>query len=80
MNWHDHIHSTPSILSGKPVIRGTRLSVDFVFGLLAAGWSEHKILENYPQVSREALQALFAFAAECAREETVYRFGGPAVS
>ena len=65
MNWHDHIDSSPTILSGKPVVRGTRLSVDFLFRLLAAGWTEDQVIENYPQVSREALQALFAFAAEC---------------
>jgi len=59
MNWHDHIHSSPAILSGKPVVRGTRLSVDFLLRLLAAGWTEAQLLENYPQVSREALQALF---------------------
>ena len=80
MNWHDHIHSSPGILSGKPVVRGTRLSVDFLLHLLAAGWTETQLLENYPQVSREALQALFAFAAECAREESVRRFAGPAMS
>lgn len=53
--------------------------MDFLLKLLAAGWTDDQVLENYPQVSREALQALFAFAAECAREETVHRFG-PSVS
>ncbi|MCY3818722.1 MAG: DUF433 domain-containing protein [Gammaproteobacteria bacterium] len=80
MNWHDHIHSSPAILSGKPVVRGTRLSVDFLLRLLAKGWTEAQLLENYPQVSREALKALFAFAAECTREESVRRFAGPAMS
>ena len=69
MDWHDHIHSDPAVLGGKPVMRGTRLSVDF---LLANGWSLGEVLENYPQLSREALCALFAFAAECARDEQVY--------
>ena len=58
MRWHDHIHSDPSILLGKPVIRGTRLSVEFLLGLLAEGWTEHDILESYPQLSREALRAV----------------------
>ena len=62
MNWHDHIHSDSSILAGKPVIRGTRLSVAFLLGLLAEGWTEQDILENYPQLSGEALRATFAFA------------------
>lgn len=62
MSWHDHIHSDSSILAGKPVIRGTRLSVAFLLGLLAEGWTEQHILENYPQLSGEALRATFAFA------------------
>ena len=58
MRWHDHIHSDPSVLLGKPVIRGTRLSVEFLRGLLAEGWTEQDILESYPQLSREALRAV----------------------
>jgi uncharacterized protein (DUF433 family) len=72
MNWHDYIHSDPAILVGKPLIRGTRLSVDFLLGLFAEGWTEQRILENYPQLSHAALQALFAFAAECIRDEAIY--------
>ena len=48
----------PAILSGKPVIRGTRLSVDFVIGLMAEGWSEAEILRNYPGLTREDLAVL----------------------
>ena len=72
MSWHDYIHSDSSILAGKPVVRGTRLSVAFLLGLLAEGWTEQEILENYPQLSREALRAVFAFALECTRDELVY--------
>ena len=60
MRWHDYIHSDSSILAGKPVIRGTRLSVAFLLGLLAEGWTEQEVLENYPQLSQEVLQAVFA--------------------
>ena len=76
MNWHEYIHSDASILVGKPIIRGTRLSVDFLLGLMAEGWTEKQILENYPQLCTEALQAMFAFAAECTRDERVYEIGG----
>ena len=75
MEWHDYIHSDQSVLSGKPVVRGTRLSVEFLLGLLAEGWTEQKILESYPQISREALQAVFAFAAECMRDELIFAVG-----
>ncbi|CAN5700611.1 hypothetical protein BH23CHL2_BH23CHL2_10000 [soil metagenome] len=48
MDWHERIHSNPKILSGKPVVRGTRLSVELLLGLLAAGWTDEQILESYP--------------------------------
>lgn len=73
MNWHDHIHVDSAVLAGKPVIRGTRLSVDFLLGLLAENWSESQILENYPQLTHESLQAVFAFAAESMGEETFWQ-------
>ena len=64
MNWQERIHSDPEILLGKPVVKGTRLSVDFILGLFAAGWTEEQVLENYPHLTREDLRAVFAFAAE----------------
>ena len=78
MNWHEYIHGDPSVLVGKPVIRGTRLSVEFLLGLMAEGWTEKQILDSYPQLCPEALQAMFAFAAECTRDELVYGIGGAA--
>ncbi|MCB2263791.1 MAG: DUF433 domain-containing protein [Candidatus Thiosymbion ectosymbiont of Robbea hypermnestra] len=72
MNWHDHIHTDPAVLLGKPIVKGTRLSVDFLLGLLAEGWSEAQILEHYPQLTHESLQAVFAFTAEVMREEMIY--------
>ena len=72
MDWRRYIHSDPEILLGKPVVRGTRLSVDFILGLFAAGWTEEQVLENYPSLTPEALRAVFAFAAECMREEAMY--------
>ena len=75
MSWHEYIHSDPSVLAGKPVIRGTRRSVEFLPGLLSEGRTGRQILENYRQLSREALSALFAFAAECTRDEFVRPLG-----
>lgn len=51
MTWRDHIHSDPEIPGGKPVVRGTRLAVEFLLGLLAGGWSSEQILDNYPQLT-----------------------------
>jgi len=71
MSWHEYVHSHSSVLAGKPVIRGTRLSVEFLLGLLSEGWTGQQSLDNYPRLSHEALRALFAFAAECTRDEFV---------
>ncbi|MGB3944636.1 MAG: DUF433 domain-containing protein [Methanothrix sp.] len=57
MIWQDRIVVDPEILAGKPVIRGTRLAVEFVIGLLAQGWSEAEVLRNYPGLTSEDVQA-----------------------
>jgi uncharacterized protein (DUF433 family) len=72
MNWREYIHSDPDILVGKPVVKGTRIGVAFILDLLAEGWTEKQILENYPSLTRDSLKAVFAFAAECMREEALY--------
>ena len=72
MDWREYIHSDPKILLGKPVVKGTRLSVEFLLGLFAVGWTEQQVLENYPSLTAESLRAVFAFAAECMREESLY--------
>ncbi|HEX8691670.1 MAG TPA: DUF433 domain-containing protein [Longimicrobium sp.] len=64
MHWREYIHSDPAVLTGKAVVRGTRLSVEFVLGLFAAGWTHAQVLESYPQLTPEALRAVFAYAAE----------------
>ena len=72
IDWNDYIHSDPEILLGKPVVKGTRLSVEFILGLFAEGWTEQQIIENYPTLSKESLTAVFAFTTECMREEFFY--------
>lgn len=72
VDWRQHIHSDPAVLLGKPVVKGTRLAVDFLLGLLAAGWSEQQLLENYPTLTREGLRAVYAFASEYLKEEALY--------
>ncbi len=72
MIWQEHIRSDPEILGGKPVVRGTRLAVHFLLGLLAEGWSAEEILDNYPQLTPDALRAVFAYASEALHDETCY--------
>jgi uncharacterized protein (DUF433 family) len=71
MTWTDFISADPNVLGGKPVIRGTRLAVDFVLALLAEGWSREQLRASYPQVTDESLRAVFAYAAEVLHEQTV---------
>jgi uncharacterized protein (DUF433 family) len=72
MNWREYIHSDPGVLAGKPVVRGTRLAADFLLGLFASGWTHEEVLEGYPQLSADALRAVFAFAAEAMHDESFY--------
>ncbi len=50
MNWEDQITTNRAVLVGKPVIKGTRIAVEFVIDLLAAGWTQEEILRNYTQL------------------------------
>jgi uncharacterized protein (DUF433 family) len=57
MDWEDRITADPTVLVGKPVVRGTRISVEFILDLLASRWSEQQILDNYPIVQPEDIQS-----------------------
>jgi uncharacterized protein (DUF433 family) len=66
----DLIVRDPEILGGKPLVRGTRLTVEFILGLFAAGWTQEQVLESYPSLTPERLRAVFAFAAEKLGDQT----------
>lgn len=72
VEWKKSIHSDPDILLGKPVVKGTRLSVEFILGLFSNGWTEQQVLENYPTLTKESILAVFAFTTDCMREESLY--------
>ena len=63
MNWPERIIADPKVLAVKPVIKGTRLAAEFILHILAAGWSEAKILQNYPRVTHEDIQACLSYAS-----------------
>lgn len=75
MDLGNRIVVDPEILVGKPVVRGTRLSVDFLLGLMAQGWSEAEILRNYPGLQREDLLACLQYASQLVHDERVYEYG-----
>jgi uncharacterized protein (DUF433 family) len=64
MRWEDHIVADPEIMTGKPVAKGSRLTVDFVLDLMAGGTSEAEIVRNYPRLTVDAIHACLAYASE----------------
>ena len=72
MNWREHIISDKEVLLGKPTIKGTRISVEHIVGLLAQGWTENEVLENFPRLTRESLQAVFAYIQDCIHDGLLY--------
>lgn len=68
MNWKEHIVVNPDVLAGKPIIKGTRISVELLLDWFASGWSYDDILRAYPHLTREQVQAAMAFAAEFFKE------------
>ena len=72
MHWQEHITVDSSVLVGKPIIRGTRIAVEFIVGLYAAGWTAEQILEDYPHLSINDLHAALAYAAERLQSEKLY--------
>jgi uncharacterized protein (DUF433 family) len=72
MKWQDYIVSDKEILLGKPTIKGTRISVELIVGLLAQGWTEDQILENHPRLTKESLQAVFSYIQDCIHDGLLF--------
>lgn len=68
MKWQNYIVSDKDVLLGKPVIKGTRISVDHIISLLAQGWTEETILDNHPRLNRDSLKAIFSYIHECMQD------------
>jgi uncharacterized protein (DUF433 family) len=71
-SWQDRITIDPAIVVGKPVVKGTRLAVEWLVGLLPQGWTEDQILKNYPGVAHEDILACLAYASEVLRSESAF--------
>jgi uncharacterized protein (DUF433 family) len=72
MNWHERITVDPQVLVGKPIIKGTRIAVEFVVDLLARGWTVDRVLREYDHLTAEDIQACLAYASEILKSEKVY--------
>ncbi len=72
MTWQEHITVDPSVLVGKPVVKGTRLAVELIINLLGNGWTQEQILNSYPNITAEDIRACLAYASEVLHAERVY--------
>jgi uncharacterized protein (DUF433 family) len=72
MSWQERIVVDPAVLVGKPVVRGTRLSVELIVDLLAQGWSEADVLASYPKLTVEDIHACLKYASAVMQSEKVY--------
>jgi uncharacterized protein (DUF433 family) len=73
MKWSERIVIDPTVLAGKPIVRGTRLAVELIVGLLGEGWSESDILRNYPGLTHEDVAACLQYASEVLHAENQSR-------
>lgn len=72
MEWREYVTSDNSVLLGKPTVKGTRISIEHIIGLLAQGWTEQQILENYPRLTSKSLQAVFSYIQDCIKDGLLY--------
>ena len=70
MGWEERITVNPAVRSGKPCVKGTRITVYDVLEYLAGGMTEDKILGDFPDLTREDIRAVLAFAAARERRLT----------
>jgi len=71
VDWKDRIIVDPKVLAGKPVIRGTRIAVEFVVDLLVRGWTTEQILHEYDHLTSEDIQACLSYASDVLKSERV---------
>lgn len=72
MDWKTYIETNENVLAGKPVIIATRLSVEHILNLLASGWSEQQIIDNYPRVNKDNLQAVFSYIQDFFKDGLIF--------
>lgn len=71
VDWRDYIVADPQVMLGKPVVQGTRITVELILEKLAAGETTEDLLLAYPRLTRDAIQAALAYAAETLRADTI---------
>ena len=74
VDWREHVEMTPDLHHGDPCIRGTRIPVAVVVGSLADGMSADEIIDAYPQLTLQDIQASLAYASELLRQDMFLPF------
>jgi uncharacterized protein (DUF433 family) len=72
MDWQYRITLDPNVLVGKPVVKGTRIAVEFVIDLLGRGWTVEQVLEEYDHLTAADIQACLSYASDVLKSERVY--------
>jgi uncharacterized protein (DUF433 family) len=72
MNWQQHISLNPEVMTGKPVIKGTRITVELLLERLGNGWTMEQLLESFPQLSPDSIRACLLYAADSVRNEIIH--------
>jgi uncharacterized protein (DUF433 family) len=72
VDWHNHITVDRKVLAGKPVVKGTRIAVEFVVDLMGRGWTTEQILQEYDHLTPADIQACLAYASDVLKSERVY--------
>jgi uncharacterized protein (DUF433 family) len=72
VGWQDRITVDPKVLVGKPVIKGTRIAVEFVLELLGQGWTVEQVLQEYDHLTPEDIQACLLYASDLLKSDRVY--------
>jgi uncharacterized protein (DUF433 family) len=76
MTWQERITVDPNVLVGEPIIKGTRISVEFVVDLLGRGWTTEQILHEYDHLTAADVQACLAYASDVLKSERIYLLPG----
>ena len=72
MDWRQRIVIDPRVLVGKPIIKGTRISVELVIDLLSRGYTQEQVLQQYDHLTADDVQACLAYAGDLLKSERVY--------
>jgi uncharacterized protein (DUF433 family) len=71
---NDRLVLNPAVVAGKPIVKGTRLAVEFIIDLLAQDWTQADILRNYPSLTHDDILACLPYASQRLKSEKIYLY------